>query len=252
MQNQLAIQRDIVLHQHDIISRKDDRIATLTTANKSLSQQNRRWAAYAQRLEQQLSDANATDPLALERIGSRRRKAQWLTPQGSLALALRRNMSNVSTADFGFVILDDVSKWTVSRCEVKCGTALIASARLWFQKLKHDIFSVRPSEYSTSIVATRQDATHGKNKVAALELSAAYLAGFASSDDNLPDWESYHRIKRVGDVLRIKDETAEGTLGFTKKVLAGLGAPSWDSWSSMPYADANQFFVRTCNLSALE
>ena len=142
-------------------------------------------------------------------------------------------------ADLGFVILDDVSGWTVSRSEVKCGATLIASSRLWFSMMQQDLFTLMPSGYSTSLIATRQDATHGRKKVACLELSAAYLAGCDLECDS-HNWESFHRIKRLGDVLRIRDETAHGTMGFTKKVLEGLGAPTWESWSSGPYASGGQ------------
>jgi len=140
--------------------------------------------------------------------------------------------------------LDDVTKWTVSRCEVKCGAAVIASSRMWFSIMEHDIFSLRPSGYSTSLIATRQDATHGRRKYAALELRAAYIAGVSTErqEDYSVNWQNFKYIQRVGDVLRIKDETVAGTMAFTKKVLKNLGAPTWESFSQKPFCYGAELF----------
>lgn len=42
-------------------------------------------------------------------------------------------MSNISQADLGKVILEDLSAKTVSRSEMKCGASLVASARHHFE-----------------------------------------------------------------------------------------------------------------------
>lgn len=61
-----------------------------------------------------------------------------LTPHGNAALAIRRNLSNISAEDLGLVIMDDASKQTVLRAECRTAAALIANARLFFQDWKDD------------------------------------------------------------------------------------------------------------------
>ena len=48
----------------------------------------------------------------------------WLTPQGTVAIALRRNIGNVACSLLGHIILQDIAGCTVSRCEVKSGAAI--------------------------------------------------------------------------------------------------------------------------------
>ena len=44
-----------------------------------------------------------------------------------MAVALRRAIGNMSSASLGAVILDDISKGVVLRCENLCGSALLAT-----------------------------------------------------------------------------------------------------------------------------
>ena len=79
---QIGRQRDIIEHQFDTISRRDDRIDALTATNRALNQQIRRWKAYAQKLEKQLVETKKRDPLALQRVGNNTRQEwAWLTPR---------------------------------------------------------------------------------------------------------------------------------------------------------------------------
>ena len=57
-----------------------------------------------------------------------------LTVKGSIAVAIRRNMGNIACQDLGKVMLDDVSRWTVARCEVRAGNA--------FKNATHEFFDV--------------------------------------------------------------------------------------------------------------
>ena len=176
LEAQLELQANTIHHQSQQLEEKDAQIHNLRAIQRSLHQKNRRLRTHAEKLEQAAAETRKSDALDIKRVqdSSKNDNANWswLTPQGVVSLALRRNLSNIAQSDIGYVILDDVSQWTVSRCEVKTGAALIASARLWFNQLAHDIFSTKASGYSTSVIASRQDATHGRNKVAAMELQA--------------------------------------------------------------------------------
>ncbi len=61
----------------------------------------------------------------------------WLTPQGTVAVALRRNIGNVSCALLGHVVLQDLAGCTVSRCEVKTAAALVAHSQMFYEQLQH-------------------------------------------------------------------------------------------------------------------
>ena len=52
-----------------------------------------------------------------------------LTWNGTLALGIRRHLSHIAAADFGAVLLRDISGSTVLRAEVKTGAAVTASMR---------------------------------------------------------------------------------------------------------------------------
>ena len=64
-----------------------------------------------------------------------------LTPQGGVALALRRNMGNVACARIGHVVLEDISHQTASRWELKTAAAIIASARAFNEGIRFLFFS---------------------------------------------------------------------------------------------------------------
>ena len=82
----------------------------------------------------------------------------WLTPSGSVAVALRRNLGNVACALLGHVVLQDLAGCTVSRCEVKSGAALQAHARAFFALLKY------MSTRSMSVTRSKQ-ITNRKNSM---------------------------------------------------------------------------------------
>ncbi|CAE7248261.1 unnamed protein product [Symbiodinium sp. CCMP2456] len=52
-----------------------------------------------------------------------------LTAQATLALGIRRNIAHVAAADFGALLMQDLSGSTVLRAEVRTGAALVASMR---------------------------------------------------------------------------------------------------------------------------
>ncbi|CAK0833301.1 unnamed protein product [Prorocentrum cordatum] len=88
----------------------------------------------------QLALAGQGDPndaFALPRTG---RTRGWLIPAIAISIAIRRNMSNVSTEDLGKISLEDISRYTVRRAEFKVGACLAGSARMFFDRVKDVVF----------------------------------------------------------------------------------------------------------------
>ena len=67
-----------------------------------------------------LAPVEQHDALALQREGNQGKACNQrrFSNAGMIACAIRRNCSNISLSDFGRVANDDVSRWTVARCEV--------------------------------------------------------------------------------------------------------------------------------------
>ena len=123
--------------------------------------------------------------------------------------------------------MQDVSGSTTSRAESKAGAALLATAKLHFEDMVRGLSDMNQNEVGICMYAYRQDATNGQKKRSTLELDSGYVA-CAEDNDGTVSWaRDSQRLKRLSDVLCIKDETASGTLGFTFKALASLGCPTW-------------------------
>lgn len=185
-----------------------------------------------------------------------------LTLQGTLALAIRRNFSNISTEDIGAVLLKDLSRFTVTRAEVRAGTALVASSRLFFHSMYHDLVSPgKASDFRFALHSFKQDATNSGlmkgSKFCALILRSCYLR------ENIPDqetpcsdidWDNFdvddwvETLVRVSDVLPVRDGSSEATVSQTLKQLDGLGATTWKTIADDPIlqnADMLHWFTST-------
>lgn len=158
------------------------------------------------------------------------RQGRYLTPNGSVAVAIRRNFGNVAGADFGHVLLDDVSRFTVHRCEVKAASALMASAHSFYAPvwawLNDD------TDFNLTTHAFRSDATNSgiwqRQKLCALELESAYLEELPASRDFSWDWQFlFNHQKRLADIQPVADGSGPGTIGMLLKALSGLGCPTW-------------------------
>ena len=87
--------------------------------------------------QQQRIDALTNDYDALKRgdddidvaLRIHRKGVKKLAIAGIVSVALRRNNSNVSALDFGSVILNEISRQTVTRCEVDFTATLNAASR---------------------------------------------------------------------------------------------------------------------------
>ena len=163
-----------------------------------------------------------------------------LTVKGTFCLAIRRNFSNVATADIGALLLEDISRFTVVRSECKAGNALVASARLFYHWLYVELTSpCLPETFRLVVHSYRQDATNSgilkRSKLNALILHTACLRQHRDLKDlswntwgddwNVHDW--FDTIIRVADVLPVRGSTSETTVSQTLKHLASLGCMSW-------------------------
>ena len=161
----------------------------------------------------------------------RKRKGVQLTPQGTLAVAIRRNMSNIACADLGKVMLDDISRHTASRCEIKAAAALLASTHAFFDGMRAYMVSQRPS---FGVNAFRSDATNSaiwqRRKLCALELETAYLqtTDLKQACSSLGD--SLVKIKRIADVLAVTSGSGAGAVGMLSRHLDSLHCPLWSNW----------------------
>lgn len=197
------------------------------------------------KLEQELAGfkQQTQDPDSLELQKTRGGKGKRLTLQSHIALAIRRNMGNCATADVGAMLLEDFSRFTVSRAESKTGSALIASTRLFFHSMFQDLASTNMGSFKLAIHSYIQDATNSGilkgSKLAALILRSAYLKQQLPEDDmnttdanigvgmefNFDQW--FDSITRVADILPVIGSDSSVTAAQTLKHLEGLGCFTW-------------------------
>lgn len=167
------------------LAKKDQRIDALKKRVRGLQQALRRTR---QKLEivqaehQGAAQHNVDGQFAISIPGKRN-----LTLRASMALAVRRNLSNIACADIGMVLLTDVSRWAVARAEVRAAGALMASARSFFfrawETFKDAFVQARDDEVPDFLLYVhgfRSDATNSaiwqRRKLVALELESAPLS----------------------------------------------------------------------------
>ena len=227
---------------------KDIRIARLreTSARhfnekKSHIRKLKRVAEKVRQMQSQRSrrrEDDCDDFLRLERS----KKGKHLSLRGKLSLAIRRNFSNCATADIGAILLEDISRYSVSRYESRAGTALVASSRLFYSSLYDDLTAPSDAMQHFQLVlhSYRQDATNSGilrgSKLAALILHSATLknavtgtgtgdASWGHTSFAFDDW--YEPMIRVADVLPVESSTSSDTVAQTLKQLDGLGCITW-------------------------
>ena len=178
----------------------------------------------------------------------------WLTPQGSVALAVRRNLGNASAEDTGLMILHDISKQSILRSECRAGAALIASARNFFREWQYEDDHMNDDETSFLFLQYKQDATNAskhRQKMQAMEINAAYLIAKQSELADVTD-SDFSGIRRLADVVPVHDGygTGVGTVALSRKLLLSLSAPTWETFLSRPAlydGDRQQFGKRQTN-----
>ena len=248
LEEQMAQQKETISLLQSVIMRNGVELQEVKSKLKAALQTNRRYEEKLSKVQQQqlgqekvtfetdfslskTSDLRNTSR-AKHKIDSNKKKDawEWLTPQGSIALGIRRNLSNISCSDIGLTLLDDISRWTVARMEVKVSACMVSDAVKFFDTWKSDKLLSRPNNFeSVLVVSFRQDATNSgifnRSKLIALELDASFTCTLAPSGAyEAPKW---HRLKRMGDVQVVKEGTGAASLSLAKKMLSGLGCPLW-------------------------
>ena len=67
------------------------------------------------------------------------RQRQHLTPRGQIVSAVRKVLSNISAADFGKVLLTDLSKDSFLKAEILLGACRVASFRRFHEQVEHTV-----------------------------------------------------------------------------------------------------------------
>ena len=136
------------------------KVIQLKNMNKNLKRKLERANQQNVSLQKEAEERAADNCLQLKR--RRGGKSAQLTLEGSFALGIRRNFSNIATSDLGAVRLEDISRFTVARSECRTGSALLASSRMWFSALYADICDPHNAQdgFSLNIYSWKQDATN--------------------------------------------------------------------------------------------
>lgn len=191
--------------------------------------------------------------LNIVRIGKRK-----LAPRGRIAVALRRNLTNIAAYQIGVALMEDISKDTVARAEIQAAAALIASTRAFFNVMKEtlqerhaitledtdapvDALIDRGSACGLNLVVIgwMNDATNSgvwqRRKLHSVILDACHcprpdgklLQQYMKGEC---DWGDLfiHSSRGVSDVLPVDDGTAPGTLSLLRKQLSNMGCVLWD------------------------
>jgi hypothetical protein len=147
---------------------------------------------------QQKQDDNADLQLATCRGG----KGKRLNSKSKLALAIRRNMSNIASSDIGSVLLIDISHQSINRYEVDLAAALTAASRGFYNRCEEELLAASSnvsSHWQFVVHCARSDATNSgvwqRSKLQVADVFSMYIG-----DDGWAD--SHHcwtELQRVTD-----------------------------------------------------
>ena len=101
----------------------------LVAANKQKRSAVRTAAVQRSRSSKKLEDVQRAKETQSALVLSTKPSGKRLTAKATLALGIRRNIAHVAAADFGALLMQDISGSTVLRAEVRTGAALVASMR---------------------------------------------------------------------------------------------------------------------------
>ena len=173
----------------------------------------------------------------------------WLTPQGCISLAIRRNLGNASAESTGLMLLRDVSKQSILRSECRTGAALLASTRSFFYEWRYRDENMSKNDTSILFLQYREDGTNSakhRQKMTAMEVQAAYVIAKQSDLEDLTP-ANFCSIRRLADVVPVHDGygTGVGTMALAKKMLESLAAPTWDSFLSRAawYSESKSLWI---------
>ncbi|CAK0833973.1 unnamed protein product [Prorocentrum cordatum] len=211
-------------------SRNEHRLAQAQRAVRALRARLVRQHAVIKRHEARVAvlEGGVGDPLVISKTGS-----QQLSWTSTIAMGVRRNLSNMAAADFGVTLLD-VSRQTVCRSERLVGSCIVATSRQFFSewRLALGTFLARspapPAQHSIiNVYSWRSDATNSgvwqRQKVCALEAEAYVMLNPLPPDSTrtcqMCDVFSY--IKRLSDVQTVTGGSGECTYRLIVKQLKG-------------------------------
>ena len=157
---------------------------------------------------------------------------RYLTVPSRVSLAIRRNLSNVSCADLGLVVMEDASRFSIARAQVHTGAAAIASVRKWYDLMQSELFHQDgANDFNLSVHVVSQDATNSgiwqKRKLVALLCHSAYLAQLPSSGNFKWNFEAmFEEFRAIADVQPVEDATGQGSVAGAAKMLRSIGCPT--------------------------
>ena len=94
------------------------RLGKVRKASKIMAQRLRRSEAKNAKLEKDMSLVKAKQHSNSE-FAIVRPKTKHLSPQSTIAIGIRRNLGYASASDFANILLEDISRFTILRAEVK-------------------------------------------------------------------------------------------------------------------------------------
>ena len=226
----------------ELLRCRDDTIYSMRQKIKHLQQDRRRLMGRLNSKHLNTAKDEESDDEALFQIA--RKGKRHLTDKGATALAIRRNLSNVSSKDLGSVLLQDLSHQTICRAEVKAAAALVVDAQDFFDLAEEALKESAASANTISVHSFRSDATNSavwqKSKLLNAQLESVYVldqqAGQRLAQKgaiNLCDSDVHH-WKGLADISVVEDGTAAGTHGLLCKSLQGLHCPLWNEPSASP------------------
>ena len=103
-----------------------------------------------------------------------------LTLSATMAIGLRRSLSNIAAADFGLVTCADISGQTVGRCEEKCSAAITGLMKDFCSEIMQSSVELHSQgQWSAAAFSFRSDSTNSRvwkrQKLHVLEVVAAYV-----------------------------------------------------------------------------
>jgi hypothetical protein len=175
------------------------------------------------------------------------RKSRHLTDRASLVISIRRNLSNVAASSFGLVVLDDVSRQVVTRCEIHSGACQIASFRFFHRFTESAMLSVRPERATNHVFISchdfSSDATNSgiwrNSKLQGLQLRSSYLADHASTATTNNFLKTIVSFESFADIQCVPSTSTCGTLGIILKQLISVGCPMWRRHNGVEKSDTS-------------
>ena len=106
---------------HDMYAKTSDKLKDKSSESKVKGQHVRRLKRRMAAISDEFEDYKKTK----QEFEINRENRTWFTANEYIAMAIRRNFANLASQDLGLVLLQDISRWTVVRAEVKTHAALL-------------------------------------------------------------------------------------------------------------------------------